>query len=67
MLKYTGGGHGGSLPGYPARDLSDDEVAQLGGEQALLDTSLYERVQVARKPIAKVIEEVKVENDEEYR
>ena len=39
---YTGGGHGGSLPGLPARDLSADEVERLGGVSYLLSTGLYE-------------------------
>ena len=44
MLRYTGGGYGGWLPGVPARDLNDDEVEELGGMDALLATGLYERV-----------------------
>ena len=43
MLKYTGGGFGGSLPGLPARDLQDEEVERLGGEDDLLATGLYEK------------------------
>lgn len=44
MLRYTGGGYGGFLPGVPARDLSDEEVEALGGEKALLKTGLYEKL-----------------------
>jgi len=43
MLKYTGGGYGGSQPGIPARDLTDSEVIQFGGESALIATGLYEK------------------------
>jgi hypothetical protein len=43
MLRYTGGGFGGALPGIPARDLTDDEVKQHGGEQTLIATGLYAR------------------------
>ncbi len=39
MLKYIGQGF---LPGVPARDLSDDEVEQCGGEEALIASGLYE-------------------------
>jgi len=43
MLIYTGGGYGGSLDGVPARDLSDEEVEQCGGEKILLATKLYQK------------------------
>lgn len=43
MLIYTGGTFGGWLPNIPARNLSDEEVEQYGGEAALLKTGLYER------------------------
>lgn len=43
MLRYTGGGFGGSLPGLPARDLADQEVLDLGGEADLIATGLYVR------------------------
>ena len=33
MLKYTGGGFGGSLPHIPARDLGDGEIALLGMDE----------------------------------
>lgn len=42
-LKYTGGGYGGSLPGIPARDLSEEEAILHGGVGALLRTGLYEK------------------------
>jgi len=44
MLRYTGGGVGGSLPGLPARDLQDEEIEALGGEVELLETGLYEKL-----------------------
>ena len=40
-LRYVGNGAG--LPDVPARDLSDDEVKDLGGEAILLKSGLYER------------------------
>ena len=40
MLKYNGNGF---LPGIPARDLTDDEVKELGGEKKLLATGLYSK------------------------
>lgn len=43
MLIYTGGGYGGFLPGIPARDLTDEEVKEHGGEQALVATGLYRK------------------------
>ena len=39
MLKYIGNKF---LPGIPARDLSDEEVKQFGGEKKLIATGLYE-------------------------
>ena len=30
------------LPGIPARDLTDEEVKQFGGEKRLIATGLYE-------------------------
>lgn len=39
-LKYIG--RGAFIPPYPARDLSDQEVAEYG-EEALLATKLYEK------------------------
>jgi len=43
MLKYTGGGYGGMLAHIPARDLNDEEVKELGGEEKLIKTGLYVR------------------------
>ena len=56
-MKYTGGGIGGSLPNIPARDLTDEEVTQFGGEKILAATGLYEPI-VPAKPVKKVVEEV---------
>lgn len=39
-LNYVGGGF---LPGVPARDLTDEEVEEHGGERALLKSGLYEK------------------------
>ncbi len=52
ILKYTGGGYGGWLPGIPARDLTADDVTALGLESVagLLASGLYE--QVASEPPA---------------
>ena len=46
-LKYIGGG--AFIVGLPARDLSEDEVEELGGEEVLLETGLYERVKKRKK------------------
>ena len=37
-LRYRGGGY---IIGIPARDLTDDEVAQHGGAEYLVGTGLY--------------------------
>ena len=37
-LKYVGDGF---LPGVPARDLTDEEATQYGGEKALVASGLY--------------------------
>lgn len=42
MLKYKGNKY---LLGVPARDLTDDEVEKFGGEEALLATGVYIRVE----------------------
>jgi hypothetical protein len=47
MLIYRG--KGSHLAGIPARDLSDKEVRQLGGEKKLIATGLY--VKPKQKPI----------------
>ncbi len=43
-LKYTGGGFKGALPGIPGRDLTAEEVEKFGGEKALLESGLYEKL-----------------------
>ncbi|KKN73399.1 hypothetical protein LCGC14_0401020 [marine sediment metagenome] len=48
-LKYTGGGYKGALPGIPGRDLSAEEVEKYGGEQALLESGLYEKASGSAK------------------
>jgi hypothetical protein len=45
MLKYIGKGW---LPNVPARDLSEDEVKQYGGEAFLLKSGCYERLEEER-------------------
>jgi len=42
MLKYIG--QGNFLAGIPARDLSDAEVKEYGGEIKLISTGLYKKV-----------------------
>ena len=50
-LHYTGGGYGGAIGGIPARDLTEQEVNELGGAQQLIATGLYEDVKpVEEKP-----------------
>jgi hypothetical protein len=46
MLRYIG--HGAWLPDIPARDLTDEEVEQHGGEKALVASGLYEKVKPAK-------------------
>lgn len=41
MLKYVG--QGTSWPGVPARDLTEEEVEQYGGERVLLAVGLWEK------------------------
>ena len=48
MLIYTGGGYGGAQPNIPARDLTDEEVKQYGGAEALIKTGLYEQAPAER-------------------
>jgi hypothetical protein len=46
MLRYTGGGFGGSLPNIPARDLDDEEIKLYGWDaEALVASGLYERAE----------------------
>lgn len=43
MLKWIGDQKGVlGIPGIPGRDLTDDEVAKYGGEEALLATGLWQ-------------------------
>jgi len=58
MMRYTGGGCGGSLPGVPARDLSDEEVKQHGGAKVLQATGLYEPARGRKVPRENVDTEV---------
>ena len=43
MLKYTGGGYGGTRPEIPVRNLTDEEAEEFGGEEFLVSTGLYEK------------------------
>lgn len=42
-LIYTGRGMGLFIHGVPARDLTEAEVEQYGGERALLKSGIYEK------------------------
>ena len=46
VLNYTGGGFGGSISGWPARDLTKSDVEKLEKEgvliEALIQSELYE-------------------------
>ena len=49
MLRYTGAGQGAAADNIPARDLSENEVEEFGGEKFLLSlhvagAPLYEKV-----------------------
>jgi hypothetical protein len=68
MLKWIGYVHGAEwLPGIPARDLSDDEVEQYGGEAGLLATGLYEPVTGKLKTsVKKSVEEKRLPSDLEW-
>ena len=59
MLKYIGDGF---IVGIPARDLSDEEVEQLGGEKYLVRTGLYERTESF---VPSVLNEEKAKNKKE--
>jgi hypothetical protein len=50
MLKYIGGGD--ALIGVPARDLSNEEVEELG-KAALLNSGLYQEIKTKAKKAAK--------------
>jgi len=58
ILKYTGGGFGGSISGWPARDLTKADVDKLEKEgvqfETLLQSELYELVPVKAKAEKKV-------------
>jgi len=45
MLKYI---EGGFIYGIPARDLTEKEVEEYGGEKFLIKTGLYEKVGEAK-------------------
>lgn len=49
QLKYTGGGYGGWLMDIPSRDLTQAEVEKHGGEEFLLNTGLYVKVDQQKK------------------
>lgn len=57
MLEYVG--NGAYLQGVPARDLSDDEAIEYGGEAALVASGLY----VQRTEVGPLVEPSK-ETDE---
>lgn len=47
VLRYTGGGHEGALIGVPARDLSAEELEELGlSAERLVSSGLYELTEV---------------------
>lgn len=55
MLRYTGGGYGGSLPGVPARDLSDAEAKEICRAHGitvefLIGSGLYARGEAKAMP-----------------
>lgn len=50
MLHYVGKA---SLPGIPARDLTDKEVERLGGAQFLINTGLYAKPEPPQKRTSK--------------
>lgn len=43
MLRYVG--EGKAIIGIPARDLRDEEVKEYGGEDFLVGTGLYEKME----------------------
>jgi len=47
MLKYIG--NGAFIATVPARDLSDEEVKEHGGEEKLIATGLYEKPKKGEK------------------
>ncbi len=63
MLKYTGGGYNGTRPEIPVRDLSDEEAEELGGEEFLISTGLYEKVKDKKAAKARKSAEVNYDKD----
>jgi len=59
MLKYTGGGYGGTRPEIPVRDLTDKEAEEFGGEEFLVSTGLYEKAEDRKTGRARKSAEVK--------
>lgn len=50
-LRYLGvDPHTDWIPGVPARDLSDEDLAELGVDEAALVGPLYERTAAGRRP-----------------
>ena len=60
ILTYTGGGFGGSIVGWPARDLTKADVDKHGKDgvsfEALIQSELYELAPVQAKPHQRVVE-----------
>jgi len=59
-LKYTGGGFGGSIVGWPARDLTTVDVERIEKDgvsiETLIQSGLYELAEVTQKREKPVIE-----------
>lgn len=49
MLKYIGNGTALVIDQVPARDLNDEEVLQHGGEEKLLASGLYAKLEETPK------------------
>lgn len=62
MLKYIGKGF---IPGIPARDIRDDEIEKLGGEEFLLGTGLFEKPK--KKRVKVEVEEEIIEEGEKWQ
>jgi len=63
MLKYTGGGYNGTRPELPVRDLTEEDVKELGGEEFILSTGLYEKVEDKKATKARKGAEVKYDEN----
>ena len=50
FLKYIGNG---AIPGIPARDLNNDEVALYGGQKKLLGTGLWQLYKATKRATKK--------------